>query len=509
MKAKRLLLFLLMATVLCSCKKDHYNTSNIHGVQMDGALQLPLITASYTVGDLFKSFKIDSIITFEEDGGLHFEYEYQQDDVLKGSDFMKFNSFTFDEHYSIENPYPFAIPQPIDTFVKLEYSADLESDYITVESGKIRSGILIFNVVTNVANIRWMIIRSNDIRQADGSPLEYYTNNASGPIEINLAGWNFDAADTHVLSFTHDLAITVNNTTVSEFTFDIHLGATEIEIQEMSGYVDRFELRNSMDTVFSMFDENIFGSLELKGAEVSLFERNSFGMSARLKVDTAWFTSEGLGNYSIFDPMPIEAELVVSPAEYVEVLNQKLNAKVNSNALGMYISSDVIFNPYGLDDLVYISDTSTIDLAVNVDVPLSFCADDVKYIDTLEMNVSGVDMPDMIEEIVLEMTFKSTLPLNLSCDFYMYNSETGMITDTLVGESKFIAASFDGQPTTTTVSINVTEDRVEHFLNSDHIVMAYDLDTDARDVTLNANQKLELFVQSKIKYNGIVETKND
>ena len=37
--------------------------------------------------------------------------------------------------------------------------------------------------------------------------------------------------------------------------------------------------------------------------------------------------------------------------------------------------------------------------------------------------------------------------------------------------------------------------------------MTYDLDTDARDVTLNANQKLEVFVQSKKKYNGIVETK--
>jgi hypothetical protein len=90
----------------------------------------------------------------------------------------------------------------------------------------------------------------------------------------------------------------------------------------------------------------------------------------------------------------------------------------------------------------------------------------------------------------------------------MYNSETEMITDTLLSDSRLIQASFDGHPTTTTVSVDITEARVEHVLHSDRIIMVYELDTDAHDVKLNANQKLDLFTKAKVKYNGVVEPGN-
>ena len=111
----------------------------------------------------------------------------------------------------------------------------------------------------------------------------------------------------------------------------------------------------------------------------------------------------------------------------------------------------------------------------------------------------------MIESITLEMTFNSTLPLNLGGRFYMYDSESDKITDTLVANDEIIRASFDGQPTTTEVSIEITENRIEKVLHSDRIIMLYELDTDAHDVVLNANQKLELYVKTKVKYDGVAE----
>ena len=90
----------------------------------------------------------------------------------------------------------------------------------------------------------------------------------------------------------------------------------------------------------------------------------------------------------------------------------------------------------------------------------------------------------------------------------MYDSEHEVITDTLVEEGRMIEASFDGQPTHTTFSIDITEERIQDVLYSDRIIMQYMLDTDARDVKLNANQKLMLFVKAKAEYDTNAEYDN-
>lgn len=84
----------------------------------------------------------------------------------------------------------------------------------------------------------------------------------------------------------------------------------------------------------------------------------------------------------------------------------------------------------------------------------------------------------------------------------MFNSETGMVTDTLLGESKVIKASFDGKPATTEVTLVVDEDRVENVLHSNRIIMSYELDTENHNLHLNFNQKLDLSVKGRVKYKG-------
>ena len=508
MKTKGLLLLLFSVMLFYSCSKEHYDTSQIHGVQVEGGCQLPILTASYSIGDLLTSFQIDSIISFDENGGLHFEYNYYEDDVLKGSDFMKFNGFVFDEHYSFENPYPFSIPGSIDTLIKFNDTVKLESDYVSLESGRMRSGILSFGIETNVVHINSMVIRSNEIKNEDGSPFEVIHTDVSSPLEIDLAGlhFEFESEESHILTFEYEIRVSIDDFTVPEYDFHIHLAATDIDIEEMTGRVEKFDLRFSLDTTFLLFNENVMGSLELNGIDVTLLERNSFGLAARLVVDTAWImNSDGIGHYSFFDPMPIEAALYASPTSFSEALHHNLNATVNSNSMGMFLSSLMIFNPEGMNDIIYLSDTSSIDMALNVDVPLSFRIDDVQYVDTVDMKLSEVEYPELIEEITLEIDFNSTLPLNLNGRFYLYDSQQGVVLDELLTEGELISASFDGQPVTTHVSITVTEDKLEKALQADGLIMRYEVDTDAHDVSLNSKQKLEAFLKGGVKYNGIVE----
>lgn len=506
---KVFLLSLAIAMLLCSCNKEHYDTSHIQGVQVDGELLLPLASASYTIGDLLKDFQIDSLLSFEEGGNMWFTYNYQQEDIFKGSDFLKFNGFELEEHFAFENPFPIDIPVSIDTLIKFSHSVQLNSDFINLNSGRLRSGILSLGAVSNIAQIDSVVIHSSEIKDASNEELNIKSTTI--PVEVDLAGLHFDMdpeADTaNVLNFDYELYVSINNTSLPEFAFDFQISSTEIEVQEMTGNVISIPIRYVIDTVFSLFSGGINGALELKGAELALLVRNGFDLTARMEVDTAWLMCEGLPNFNIFNVMPMVAEIKSHSEEpsYYDAINTTLNARVNSNAIGAYVTSDFIFNPNGLQDEIYVSDTSTIDIGLDLNVPLKFCIDDVTYLDTLEFSLSDVESVDMIEKLTLDVTMNSTIPLNLNGKFYLYDSEHNIIVDTLNTVGRFIEGSFDGLPKRTDISFEITERKIDNALRSDRILMWMEVDTDAHDAVLNTNQGLDVFLKARVKYNDLIE----
>lgn len=505
MTNKQLLFTILFVAVLCSCSKNHYDTSQINGVQVEGECQIPVLSASYTLGDLIKSVGFDSVVSFEEGGNLNFLYSFKQDDVLKGSDFMKFNGFEFNAHFSIDDLLGYKVNESVDTLLKLDYFVELESDNLIMKNGKVGSGSITFDLGTQGIQVNSLVLRSDDIVNENGTPLEISTTDMSHPVVINLAGMRFDAENSNVLSFSNEIQVTIGNGVFSGIALDVQLSSTDISIQEMNGWVEKFEVGSCLDTAFSLFNESFYGVLDLKGADVMLTGRNGFGLDARLRVDTAWLVSEEFGYSSIFYPLPLEAVLPVSTSEYVEVFHRKLDMHVDSHSTGLLVSSDVVFNPNEYTGMVYLNDTSTIDLGLDINVPMSFSVDEFKYIDTIEMNIVGVDMPDLIKELVLEITLSSTLPLNCGCELFLYDSEQCTITELMVDDNLLVMAPSDGQPVMTFVNVSVDDEKIQDFLNADGLILKLRLDTDDHSVELKADQKLDMFLKTRVRYDGVVE----
>ena len=93
----------------------------------------------------------------------------------------------------------------------------------------------------------------------------------------------------------------------------------------------------------------------------------------------------------------------------------------------------------------------------------------------------------------------------MNAQFFTYDSETERITDTLVAKDKLIGASFDGRPTMTELTLEVTGDKVQHLIESDRLISCYALDTEAHDVVLNGQQRVDAFMKARVKYNGVVD----
>jgi hypothetical protein len=155
--------------------------------------------------------------------------------------------------------------------------------------------------------------------------------------------------------------------------------------------------------------------------------------------------------------------------------------------------------------LVTVLDSDRIDTRIDVEIPFVFSVDDVTYLDTVNLNLQHLDLPDLIEELTLDMEFVSTLPMGINASFFMYDSQADRITDTLLLNADLIEASLDGQPVTTKLTLVIDEDRVSHVMHSNRIIMSYHLDSNAHDVSLNVNQKLDLTLKARALYKGDVE----
>ena len=501
---KTVLPVLLAVTLLASCKKDHYDVTNVHGVDAEGELLLPLASGSYTMMEMMERFQIDSLLTFTESGGMSFVYSYDHPGALNGSKLLRFKDWEYEAHYMVENPFPNGLPEPIDTVLNMSQDVVFEADNIHVVSALMKEGHFEFGLSSNLGDLGQVVVTTPNIKDAQGNDFRFVYHQQTGQTGFDLAGLLYQTDEPNTLTLNYEVHVVFDEISVSQVEFDVHILASDLAIREMRGYVDEYSSRNRIDTTFTLFPDNLSCDLEINGAHLRVSERNTFELDACLVVDTAWVMGDGIAPYSIFDPIPVVVDLP-SRNTFGEVYDCVLNGQLNAAGGHAYSSSLFKVNAEGMNTLVTVVDTSYIDVHVDVDIPFAFSVDEVRYLDTVNMRLSEIDMPDMIEKLTLELTFNSLIPLNLNGSFFMFDSENEIVTDTLLVDSRLIRASFDGTPSITTLDIDITEDRIENVMRSDRIIMLFMVDTDGRDVAINVNQKLDFSVKTRVKYKGVVE----
>ena len=508
MRFNRITLILcVLACLFASCNKEHYDVSNVHGINAEGELLLPIAHKTLTMMDMMERFHVDSIITCADDGSLSFDYNYEYLGVLNGDEMLRFKDLVVQHHFETENTYINNPPSFEDTVVSYQQTMVFQADHIGVLEAWMKSGHIEFTATSNVGVLHKVVIRSSDIEDASGNDFMMEFHPQSNHFGFDLAGLHYQTDTVNSLRLSYELCCAYVPTLDSMLFIDLEIVGSDLAFREMTGYIEPYDSRNRLDTVFSLFPDNLSGVLEVKDVQLNVKERNTFSLGGQLLIDTALFMGEGIAPYSVFDPLPVEIALPPY-LEYTEVYNEVLSGRISPQGGNITASSLFTVNASGMEELVTVTDTCSLDVQFGVMLPFAFNINNVQYLDTIEMDLSELELPEMIERLTLELTFTSTLPVNLVGYFYMYDSELEVITDTLVSGGQLIEASFDGQPTYTTVSIDITEERVEKVLNSNQIIMQYILDTDAKDVKLNANQKLTLYLKAKVKYNAEVSFDN-
>ena len=488
---------------LVSCNKNHYDFDHLNGVAMNGELRAPIASVQYSIGNLMEKFHLDTLLVFSEDGDMNFTFGYQVDDVIKGSELLRFNEMNEHFEYAIENPHPFVLPEPIDTVVHFDFELNLESDYASLNWAAIKSGLIVFDIETDFTHLHSIDISIPEITDAAGNVLHMNYDPQLTSNQVNVAGYRYESVAENTIHVTVDVDFSMLDFTEPNYTLDADLKISDLAIQEMRGHVGTYASRNRIDTTFNLFPSSLSGEATFLNARVALQERNTFDLSAELVVDTAVVWGNGVEPYSVFSEMPLAID-IPSSHNYVETFSQLVDGRLNVQCGSAYASSVFVLNPLGLTDEVRICDTSSVDVKIDVDIPFSFNVPGVSYQDTVNMNLNTVDSPEMIQQMVLVLAFDSELSLNVSVKADMFDSQAGVVTDALL-DGACIRGSFDGNSNKTVIEVPFTHERLENVFRSDKIVLRFDLDTDAHDVTLNLNQNLGLTVRARIQYDGVVD----
>ena len=331
MRHYRLLLTtLVFALFVVSCKKDHYNVGNVHGVNAEGEVLAPLASASFSMRDMMERFNLLDLLYWSADGDLAMHYTMQMDSVLEGAEILKFDDMDYEEQYTYPNPYPTTTPPYLDTVLNFERTITFESEHVFVREGFIKSGHLAFITESNAGHVQHVVLRSPNLKDAAGHDFVLDTPVQADTFGIDLSGLRYFAEEANALTLNCEVTVGTQATTEPELYLNFNIKGRNLAFREMQGFVENYSSRDRVDTVFTLFPGLIDGQLGLEGVRLKITERNNFPMGARFIVDTLTLSSEGNAPFSIIEPLPLPIEMPPAMQE-IEVLNKVVDGRISAD----------------------------------------------------------------------------------------------------------------------------------------------------------------------------------
>ena len=399
---------------------------------------------------------------------------------------------------------------------KEEHIFDMKGAQIT-EIG-VKEGTVTLNVLSTLPNGR--IIYSIPSLSKNGVP--FYTENVI-PTSQNgeLTSFEFDFAG-YVLDLTgkedRDGGDTINTIYTETFSFIDYTGElvtlnqtdsfysnTEfLFIPEYAlGYLgqDTIEIEEN-EINFEVMNNINVGNIDLEEVKLKLKVENYIGADAYLEIIK--LRSENLGGESIDlfenyivdieratltnESTPINStlsETIVDADEFIEILPNKITSQANFylNPNGQSATQDFLYPEYPLE------------ASLSIEIPLSFIATNLTFIDTNEVNIKDESEYD-IEKIYI--TMENGLPFTASIELILLD-ENNIVIDTLLQNSTIISAQIDANNIVTKNTISTLEMDYPDFESVKKIVSVSSFSTEPNNefIDIYSNYKLDIKISAK------------
>ena len=488
----------MLLLLMPSCNKNRFDYNHLDTIEGSGQWKFPIGSIHKTLGDVMGQLNDNHLISYDENGNLQVAYHFGMDNIINGASFMSLPTMTYDAHFETVNPCPYQLPYPVDTSARFEQEIKLNPDGVRLEMAKIKTGIIEFHLVSNLGNFQDIILRSDNLKYADGSSWEEKLN-ISGDDSIDLSGVTLEVGEDSTLNFSYEVHYQMFNVLDSLLVMDAKVELADLKLRQLSGYIDTYENSFSFDTAFSLPLDKVSGHLKLVDAMLQIQTKNTFDLYANLQLDEAQIYGGGIAPSMIFGEYPVVVQ--VKPSEdYTFALNETFTLDFDTRYDAIRLGGKMVFNPAGAEQLVSIFDTSTMGIAFDAKIPMKLNVPGVNYLDTMDFHITDIETPEQIKEVLLNLAVNSELPFDLQAQLFTFDSKAGKITDSLMTNTASIAGSFDGKPAKSVAEISVTQNRLQNLMKADKLIMRFGLDTDNHDVLLNLDNGFDVTLKADLFY---------
>jgi len=507
---KILIALLLSATLLTACfDKNNFDFSHLNNVDAEGSWGIPLINASYSIGDILSMADAPEHLTTGEDGVLQIEYEFSKDSLLSASQFM--NGLLDEVHFSGGLSFP-TYEIPIDegthlTLYKDTIEVSFPSDQVSVSSASLKSGMLTLSIQYNLSHQVSVSVTCPQLQNAGGQPFHIEEVSTGGHFEmtLNLANYKI-APNNNSFSISFEVSYTADGTPLpSQLVFNYEANLLNINFSEIRGKFATINLPLDMSTDFNLdyLANHLTGTIEIMDPVIALEIMNTFPVDAKADLYEAYLSGPGITS-SLLASNPTTIWLPANTSSFTDVpFPIASHITITPNIESFTLSGEAAVNTSGMSgpELV-ITEDQIIHLRFKVTLPIKMRVDQLTFCDTLDMG--DIEIPDIngFSNILLRLGIHNGLPLTFAAQAYFYDSRTHTVKDSLFTAYQPVMCAINGVPRLTELFVSKDNlEEVQRMLNCDKIIIKAMLDTEGKPAAIMADQKLKVELGASFNMN--------
>ncbi|MCX6189642.1 MAG: hypothetical protein NTW54_08595 [Bacteroidetes bacterium] len=305
----------------------------------------------------------------------------------------------------------------------------------------------------------------------------------------------------------------------------IRYGLYSIIPQFAEGYLgqDTINIGPTKSTL-EAFSKIMSGNLDLKDIKIDVNVENGIGADASINFD--YFTSKNTkkGNTVLLNSSALNSPLTIAPATRIGYTSKPqvstLSLTTTNSNIKPFIENlpDEVnykftakLNPNGNQgNTNFVDYDSKLIASLDVQMPLSFKADQLKLVDTTGFSIGNSNNTSGIDKGKLNFIFENNYPLSLTVKLYFLNEYNTVIDSVFEGNGALITApSLDPVTLRTTsvaksiLSINIDEARYERLKLANRIIVVASLNTVGSNyIKLYSDYKLKLKLTGEFTYHA-------
>jgi hypothetical protein len=355
-------------------------------------------------------------------------------------------------------------------------------DGFVIDEVVMRKGLMNFefDVQPALEHLKKIEVYSNQIVSEDGEPIVIGID-SKGRKSVNLADYRIVPEDDTV-AFGARVTLHIENGVYpgGDYVCDLNGGLQNVGFKTIYATVTK-----ALDSIYNDYADIDFGINGLSGSaylpvpRINLTYRNTFGLSASSDVTTLEFVNSRTG---------LVTDLLAAD-HWVETV-EPTNGRYVSKRIGNFVDDiDALagYTQLNFDgrvtmampgEKISVSDTSSIDVIADIEMPFSFRISDLRYTDTFDVKFDGNGMNlDLLDEIDFFLDFNNRIPLEVDVQAYFMRNNT--VIDSLFDGNHIIP--YNNNPSAqgySTIDCIVTGEKMRNVLRARQMILSLGASTE-------------------------------